>query len=196
MQNRLDSQPDRARSYEVRDRYERFRGYDTRTGGEAKEFGQAPLVAALANDPARDLLRKRAKFAQGEVEVEQGNLNRAGQAVQRVEKRDEGEQRKSIETNFSQYIKDINDGLIKNAEVFKDFSVSANKLATSMDNFVANGPVVPDNIMLTNNSNINVNLTGDVVKALTDDMKAQIAQAVNQALIKNQVVTNNTPART
>lgn len=185
------NESDIGRTFVQTDRFGRERGLGVATSSQTKDFLIQNNFNALRNNPATALLGQNFDRAQREVGIEQQRLNDAGQKVQQVERGDLSSQRKAIEENFGKYITDLTATFNNNSEVFKDFAGAANNLA----NVLATNPI-PNEIILKNNSNINVNLNNaNIGNTLTNEAKNAIREEIRIALTNNGVITDKTPAR-
>lgn len=185
------NESDIGRTFVQTDRFGRERGLGVATSSQTKEFLLQNNFNALRNNPATALLGQNFNRAQREVGIEQQRLNDAGQKVQQVEREDLSSQRKAIEENFGKYITDLTKTFNNNSEVFKDFAGAANNLA----NVLVTNPI-PNEIILKNDSNINVNLNNaNIGQTLTNEAKNAIREEIRLALVNNGVITDKTPAR-
>lgn len=163
------------RSYQEYDRFGRERGLGFVNSQQQLEGLINPVYQQLMAAPGAQYNRNRVGRAQQDVAREQNNLKANAEVNNQVELRDIIEQRKLMDQNFNQYIKNINDGLNKNAAVFKDFATAADNLAQAL---ISNP--IPNTVLVDRKDNVIVSLVGGepIAQALIPKLEAVVEKAL------------------
>ena len=177
------------RSFQEYDKFGRARGTGFVNSQQQLEGLTNPIYQQLLRTPGAQYNRMKVGNAQAGVEAEQNLLNANAKVNNNVDFNDVKEQRRLMDQNFNEYIKNINDGLTKNAAAFDQFSDSVGKFADAVDR-------IPTSIQLQSTNDHNVNVVG-IDRASSGIRKAVEAEAFT-AFVKwareNKVLTEDSVA--
>jgi hypothetical protein len=173
------------------DYFGRQRGFRAVSSSDQLNELISPVFNQLNNSAGARFRKNNALVAQRDLELEQTRLQTAGGLSSDLDIDTARRNQANTESNFTKYIEDISSNLTKNAEIFKTFSDAVNNLA----HVLVQNPI-PNEIILKNDSNVNINLAGaNIAGQLTEVQKREVQEQVRLALVKNNVITDKTPAR-
>lgn len=141
------------RSFQEYDKFGRERGVGFINSQQQLEGLTNPIYQQLLRTPGAQYNRNRVGKAQAGVEAEQNLLNANAKVNNNVDFNDVKEQRRLMDQNFNEYIKNINDGLTKNAATFDHFADSVEKFGQYVE-------MIPEKITLQSTNDHNVNVVG------------------------------------
>lgn len=177
------------RSYQEYDKYGRERGIGFVDSKQQLEGLINPILQQLLGARGAQYNRNRTRIAQNDVEAEQALLNANAKANNSVEYNDVNEQRKLLDQNFNEYIKNINDGIAKNADTFNQFSDSVNRFSDAVNR-------IPTSIILQSTNDHNVNVAGidRNVNAIKKIVQEQAAVEIIKFFKENKILTEDSVA--